>query len=135
MFVLQILLKERKDTMARGWEENESEYNDWEKPMSVGRSLWGWLPVKTRWPEPGFWKQYDYQPWIAVAIVLMVLPWTVNCLPGVFLFISGDFVTDSLIGSAVIATAELIVYLRKRSYNNIAREIEQEYEASRNKNR
>ena len=65
----------------------------------------------------------------------MTVPWAVNCLFGTFLFITGDFVTDSLICSMVIAAVSLIVYLRKRSYNNIAREIEQEYEASRNKNR
>ena len=47
-----------------------------------------------------------------------------------FQFITGEFVTDSLIGSIAIATVSLAVYLRKRSYNNIAREIEQEYEAS-----
>lgn len=128
-------MKGRKENKARGWEENESEYNDWEKPMRVGRSLWGWRPTRTRWPGPGFWKQYDYQPWIAVAIVLVTVPWAVNCLSGAFQFITGEFVTDSLIGSIAIAAVSLAVYLRKRSYNNIAREIEQEYEASRNKNR
>ena len=70
-----------------------------------------------------------------MAIVLVTVPWAVNCLSGAFQFITGEFVTDSLIGSIAIAAVSLAVYLRKRSYNNIAREIEQEYEASRNKNR
>ena len=117
--------------MARGWEENRSEYNDWEEPMRVGRSLWGWTKIRMRWPGPGFWKQYDYHPWFIVTLALMALPWAMNCFFGAFLFISGNFIIDSIIPSAVIAFIALAVWFRKRSYDKIAREIEQEYADSR----
>ena len=125
-----ISMKVRKETVARGWEENKTEYSAWESPMRTGRGLWGWRPLRIRWPKSDFWKQNDYQPWIIVSLFLIALPWAINTIMGTFLFITGDYMTDSLIVSAVVAFIILGVYLRKRSYNNIAREIEQEYETS-----
>ena len=126
-----ISTKERKETVARGWEENKREYSARERPMRTGWGLWGWRRIVIRWPGLNYWKQNDYQPWIAVSILLIALPWAVNTLTGAFQFITGDYMTDSLIVSAVIALIILGVYLRKRSYNRIAREIEQEYGDSR----
>ena len=121
--------------MARGWQENKTEYKAWETPMRTGRGLWGWRPLRMRWPKSGFWEQNDYKPWITVSFCLMALPWAINTIMGTFMFITGNYVIDSLIVSAVIGLIILVVYLRKRSYNNIAREIEQEYEASQKEKR
>ena len=116
--------------MARGWEENKSEYEDWERPMREWRSRWGNMKIRVRWPGPGFWAQNDYHPWFIVALSAIALPWAMNGLCGTFLFISGDFITDSIIPCAVVACIILAVWFRKRSYDKIASEIVQEYEAS-----
>ena len=116
--------------MARGWEENKSEYEDWERPMREWRSRWGNMKIRARWPGPGFWAQNDYHPWFVVSLFLIALPWAMNRLFGTFLFISGDMITDSIIPCAVVACIILAVWFRKRSYDKLAREIVQEYEAS-----
>ena len=57
----------------------------------------------------------------------MAFPWAINHLFGYFQFITGDFVTDSLILSLVIGAVALWLILRSRSSMKDAEEIAARY--------
>ena len=66
-------------------------------------------------------------PWLAVALLCMALPWAFNYLFGCFQFITGSFVTDSLILSLIIGAAAVWLILRSRSSLRDAEEIAARY--------
>ena len=70
-------------------------------------------------------------PWPAVTLLAVAVVWASNALYRAFMFITGSFVIDSLILSAVIAAVALVFWFRRRADRNMAEEIMRECEAAR----
>ena len=67
--------------------------------------------------------------WFLAIPFLMAFPWAINHLFGLFQFITGSFVIDSLILSLVIGAIALWIFLRRRSSLKDAEEIAARYSA------
>ena len=116
-------MKGLKTDMARYW--GEKAFSDW---LEGGKKYKLFHHGYPRYNMDEVVKN-PRSPWLVVVLLCMALPWAFNSLFGCLQFITGSFVTDSLILSLVIGAVALWLILRSRSSMKDAEEIAARYSA------
>ena len=116
-------MKGLETDMARYW--GEKTFNKWLDSGKKSRIYCFGIPSYNIKRE----LEGSRSAWLLAVPVFMAFPWAINHLFGYFQFITGDFVTDSLILSLIIGAVALWIFIRRRSSRKDAEEIAARYSA------